>query len=139
MDEQETAGKKGGLLASTLVVSSMTLLSRVLGLVRDVVLARLLGASAGTLDRKYGPTPYSCLARSDCTIVFSLGKVRMVEAMARLPAPIATSESSPRLSTGCQRGSRRTLRARCVVGGAPARDAPFKVDVIGGAESRFSY
>ncbi|HCJ64643.1 MAG TPA: murein biosynthesis integral membrane protein MurJ, partial [Alcanivorax sp.] len=48
MDEQETAGKKGGLLASTLVVSSMTLLSRVLGLVRDVVLARLLGASAGT-------------------------------------------------------------------------------------------
>ena len=46
MDEQETAGKKGGLLASTLVVSSMTLLSRVLGLVRDVVLARLLGASA---------------------------------------------------------------------------------------------
>ncbi len=48
MDEQETGGKKGGLLASTLVVSSMTLLSRVLGLVRDVVLARLLGASAGT-------------------------------------------------------------------------------------------
>lgn len=42
------SGKKGGLLASTLVVSSMTLLSRVLGLVRDVVLARLLGASAGT-------------------------------------------------------------------------------------------
>ena len=38
----------GGLMASTLVVSSMTLLSRVLGLVRDVVLARLLGASAGT-------------------------------------------------------------------------------------------
>jgi len=48
MDEQETGGKRGGLLASTLVVSSMTLLSRVLGLVRDVVLARLLGASAGT-------------------------------------------------------------------------------------------
>ncbi|MFP1684084.1 murein biosynthesis integral membrane protein MurJ [Alloalcanivorax sp. C16-1] len=48
MDEQATKGKKGGLLASTLVVSAMTLLSRVLGLVRDVVLARLLGASAGT-------------------------------------------------------------------------------------------
>jgi len=40
--------RRGGLLASTLVVSSMTLLSRVLGLVRDVVLARLLGVSAGT-------------------------------------------------------------------------------------------
>ena len=48
MDEQATKGKKGGLLASTLVVSAMTLLSRVLGLVRDVVLARLLGVSAGT-------------------------------------------------------------------------------------------
>lgn len=39
---------RSSLLASTLVVSSMTLLSRVLGLVRDVVLARLLGVSAGT-------------------------------------------------------------------------------------------
>jgi putative peptidoglycan lipid II flippase len=42
------AGKSGGLMASTLVVSAMTLLSRVLGLVRDVVLARFLGVSAGT-------------------------------------------------------------------------------------------
>tara|TARA_R110001606_G_scaffold84694_3_gene192449 strand:- start:21477 stop:23171 length:1695 start_codon:yes stop_codon:yes gene_type:complete len=48
MEQQDTQAKKGGLLASTLVVSAMTLLSRVLGLVRDVVLARLLGASAGT-------------------------------------------------------------------------------------------
>ncbi len=48
MNDQATDDKKGGLLASTLVVSGMTLLSRVLGLVRDVVLARLLGASAGT-------------------------------------------------------------------------------------------
>tara|TARA_B100000767_G_scaffold180112_1_gene168112 strand:- start:228 stop:353 length:126 start_codon:yes stop_codon:yes gene_type:complete len=31
-------------------------------------------------------------------MVFSFGKVRMVEAMARLPAPIATSESSPKRS-----------------------------------------
>jgi putative peptidoglycan lipid II flippase len=42
------APARGGLLASTAVVSSMTMLSRVLGLVRDVVFARLLGASAGT-------------------------------------------------------------------------------------------
>ena len=48
MNDQATDDKKGGLLASTLVVSGMTLLSRVLGLTRDVVLARLLGASAGT-------------------------------------------------------------------------------------------
>ncbi|MBL7252284.1 murein biosynthesis integral membrane protein MurJ [Alloalcanivorax sp. C16-2] len=48
MGDQARDDKKGGLLASTLVVSGMTLLSRVLGLVRDVVLARLLGASAGT-------------------------------------------------------------------------------------------
>lgn len=47
MDQPATDEKKGGLLASTLVVSSMTLLSRVLGLVRDIVLAKLLGASAG--------------------------------------------------------------------------------------------
>lgn len=40
--------RQGGLVASTAVVSVMTLLSRVLGLTRDVVLARLLGASAGT-------------------------------------------------------------------------------------------
>lgn len=48
MDEREKQTPRGGLLGSTLVVSAMTLLSRVLGLVRDVVLARLLGASAGT-------------------------------------------------------------------------------------------
>ncbi|PKM22153.1 MAG: murein biosynthesis integral membrane protein MurJ [Gammaproteobacteria bacterium HGW-Gammaproteobacteria-14] len=35
-------------MASAVVVSAMTLLSRVLGLVRDVVLARYLGVSAGT-------------------------------------------------------------------------------------------
>lgn len=40
--------KGGGLLASAAVVSVMTLLSRVMGLVRDVVLARFLGVSAGT-------------------------------------------------------------------------------------------
>ena len=46
--EKDTAPRRaGGLLASTLVVSSMTMLSRVMGLVRDMVLARLLGASAG--------------------------------------------------------------------------------------------
>ncbi|MDF1780956.1 MAG: murein biosynthesis integral membrane protein MurJ [Alcanivoracaceae bacterium] len=46
--EKQPAKRRNGLLASTAVVSLMTLLSRVLGLVRDVVLARLLGASAGT-------------------------------------------------------------------------------------------
>lgn len=46
--EQDRNGKRGGLLASTAVVSAMTMLSRILGLVRDVVLARMLGASAGT-------------------------------------------------------------------------------------------
>jgi len=43
-----TERKPGGLMASAVVVSAMTLLSRVLGLVRDVVLARYLGVSAGT-------------------------------------------------------------------------------------------
>ena len=38
--------KPPGLLRSSLVVSSMTMLSRVLGLVRDVVLARYIGAEA---------------------------------------------------------------------------------------------
>ena len=47
VDADKTPRKAGGLLASTLVVASMTLLSRVMGLVRDVVIARLLGASAG--------------------------------------------------------------------------------------------
>lgn len=52
MGQTNTEGKKstakGGLLASAMVVSVMTLLSRVMGLVRDVVLARFLGVSAGT-------------------------------------------------------------------------------------------
>ncbi|KFF50296.1 membrane protein [Gammaproteobacteria bacterium MFB021] len=38
---------RGGLLRSGMVVSVMTLLSRVLGLVRDVVIATLLGAGSG--------------------------------------------------------------------------------------------
>ncbi|EKF74483.1 MviN family membrane protein [Alcanivorax hongdengensis A-11-3] len=46
-DTPEVKAKRGGLLASTAVVASMTMLSRVLGLVRDVVIARMLGASAG--------------------------------------------------------------------------------------------
>lgn len=46
--DQEQKNKTGGLLASTAVVSAMTMLSRILGLARDVVLARMLGASAGT-------------------------------------------------------------------------------------------
>ncbi len=40
--------RKGGLLASTAVVSVMTMLSRVLGLLRDMVFANILGVSAGT-------------------------------------------------------------------------------------------
>ena len=36
-----------GLLGSSLVVGSMTLLSRVLGLIRDVVLAGFIGATSG--------------------------------------------------------------------------------------------
>lgn len=44
----QVASKKGGLLASTAVVSVMTMLSRVLGLARDVIFAHLLGVSAGT-------------------------------------------------------------------------------------------
>ena len=46
--QQDEPSKKSGLMASTLVVSAMTMLSRVLGLIRDVVLARYLGVSAGT-------------------------------------------------------------------------------------------
>src|SRR5699024_7829833 len=46
--QEEAQQSKGGLLASAMVVSAMTLLSRVMGLVRDVVLARFLGVSAGT-------------------------------------------------------------------------------------------
>jgi len=49
MNDQQTDGLKPkqtvNLLKSSSIVSSMTLLSRVLGLVRDVVLANLLGAS----------------------------------------------------------------------------------------------
>ena len=36
----------GGLLRSSLVVGAMTMLSRVLGLIRDVVIAVVLGATA---------------------------------------------------------------------------------------------
>lgn len=46
--QEEKQQEKGGLLASAMVVSTMTLLSRIMGLVRDVVLARFLGVSAGT-------------------------------------------------------------------------------------------
>lgn len=42
------ADKRGGLLGSSAVVGMMTMLSRVLGLIRDVVFANLLGVSAGT-------------------------------------------------------------------------------------------
>lgn len=42
-----SAGKKAGLLRSSALVSLMTLLSRVLGLVRDVVFAWFIGASGG--------------------------------------------------------------------------------------------
>ena len=38
---------KEKLLKSTLVVSLMTFLSRILGFVRDIVIARLLGAGMG--------------------------------------------------------------------------------------------
>jgi putative peptidoglycan lipid II flippase len=41
-------GGKGGLLRSAGIVSLMTMLSRVLGLVRDVVIANTFGASAAT-------------------------------------------------------------------------------------------
>lgn len=46
--ETPPPGRPGRLMTSTLVVSSMTLLSRVLGLARDVILARVFGVSAGT-------------------------------------------------------------------------------------------
>lgn len=53
MPETEPTGGKpdqsgGGLLRSSLVVSSLTFLSRILGLVRDVVIAHFFGAGAGT-------------------------------------------------------------------------------------------
>lgn len=47
-EEKAKSAQGGGLLASAVVVSTMTLLSRIMGLVRDVVLARFLGVSAGT-------------------------------------------------------------------------------------------
>ncbi len=46
-DERAVAPKSGGLMRSGLVVSAMTMLSRVMGLVRDVVIAALLGAGNG--------------------------------------------------------------------------------------------
>lgn len=39
--------KRGGLLRSGLVVSAMTMISRVLGLARDIVFAHLIGAQSG--------------------------------------------------------------------------------------------
>ncbi|TVQ50283.1 MAG: murein biosynthesis integral membrane protein MurJ, partial [Gammaproteobacteria bacterium] len=43
----EPAAGRSGLLRSTGVVGGMTLISRVLGLVRDVVFARIFGAGIG--------------------------------------------------------------------------------------------
>lgn len=45
--EPVISSKKRGLLRSSFIVSSMTMLSRVLGLARDVILARVIGADAG--------------------------------------------------------------------------------------------
>ena len=45
VQSKAAAGKRGGLLGSSFVVSMGTMLSRVLGLARDVVLANLLGAA----------------------------------------------------------------------------------------------
>lgn len=47
MKNEKSGQKQGGLLRSTGVVSIFTLLSRVLGLVRDVVVANLFGAGGG--------------------------------------------------------------------------------------------
>lgn len=44
--------RKGGLLRSSAVVSSMTMVSRVLGLIRDILVARLIGAG-GDADAFY--------------------------------------------------------------------------------------
>lgn len=46
-DSPEPAAASGGLLKASGVTGSMTLVSRVLGLVRDVVIARLFGTSDG--------------------------------------------------------------------------------------------
>ena len=62
MPETEPIGGKpdqsgAGLLRSSLVVSSLTFLSRILGLVRDVVVAHFFGAGAGT-DVFFSQTVY---------------------------------------------------------------------------------
>ncbi|WP_422672912.1 murein biosynthesis integral membrane protein MurJ [Billgrantia tianxiuensis] len=46
-DDRAIAPKAGGLMRSGLVVGAMTMLSRVMGLVRDVVVATLFGAGSG--------------------------------------------------------------------------------------------
>lgn len=45
MQQQSTTTKKSGLLRSSMVVSIMTMLSRVLGMVRDIVIAGYFGSS----------------------------------------------------------------------------------------------
>ena len=45
-DNSHTPATGGGLLKSSAVVGSMTMVSRVLGLLRDIVLAAFVGASA---------------------------------------------------------------------------------------------
>ena len=52
MSEVNVAGKSTALLRSSAIVSSMTMLSRILGLVRDVLLARFIGAG-GDADAFY--------------------------------------------------------------------------------------
>lgn len=47
MKDDKAGAKQGGLLRSTGIVSIFTMLSRVLGLVRDVVVANLFGAGGG--------------------------------------------------------------------------------------------
>ena len=46
-DKVSRDSKKKGLLQSSAIVAVMTMLSRVLGLVRDIVVAVLFGAGAG--------------------------------------------------------------------------------------------
>ena len=46
--EDKPARRRGGLLRSSAVTGGMTLVSRVLGLARDVVLARMFGPGDGT-------------------------------------------------------------------------------------------
>lgn len=47
MHDDKTGKKQGGLLRSTGIVSAFTMLSRVLGLIRDVVVAHYFGAGGG--------------------------------------------------------------------------------------------